>query len=159
MQNYETIIITTPVLTDAQVKETLSRYTSFLKENKCKIINEENWGLKKLAYPIQKKNNGYYLLIEFQGEGDIINKLEINYKRDVNIMRFLTTRQDKYAVEYSERRRKKISSCEIVKLWQEEVKMTSNLSYRQRSTSGTLRNIAVLKRWALNIWTIKIRIS
>tara|TARA_B100000683_G_C12060579_1_gene378490 strand:- start:37 stop:375 length:339 start_codon:yes stop_codon:yes gene_type:complete len=111
MQNYETIIITTPVLTDAQVKETLSRYTSFLKENKCKIINEENWGLKKLAYPIQKKNNGYYLLIEFQGEGDIINKLEINYKRDVNIMRFLTTRQDKYAVEYSERRRKKLAAA------------------------------------------------
>ena len=111
MQQYETIITTTPVLTEAQLKETLGRYTSFLKENGCKIINEESWGLKKLAYPIQKKNNGYYFLIEFEGKGEIVNKLDINYKRDVNIMRFLTIRQDKYAVEYSERRRKKLAAA------------------------------------------------
>ena len=109
MQQYETIFIATPVLTEAQSKETHERYSSFLKDNGCEIVNQESWGLKKLAYPIQKKNNGYYSLIEFKGKDDIISKLEVNYKRDVNIMRFQSVKLDKHAVEYNIRRRKKLN--------------------------------------------------
>ncbi len=108
MQRYETIYISTPVLTDAQLKETKDRYVDFLKQNGSKIINVEEWGLKKLAYPIQKKNNGYYFLFEFDAKPEVIDKLEINFKRDINIIRFLTVKMNKYAVEYSERRKKKI---------------------------------------------------
>ena len=74
------------------------------------IVNKESWGLKKLAYPIQKKTTGFYFLLEFTGEGSLINTLETQYRRDERIIRFLTFKQDKYAVEYSEKRRAKLSN-------------------------------------------------
>lgn len=73
-------------------------------------MNLENWGLKKLAYPIQKKTTGFYFLMEFTGEGSIISTLETQYRRDERIIRFLTFKQDKYAVEYSAKRRAKLSN-------------------------------------------------
>ena len=68
------------------------------------------WGLKKLAYPIQNKTTGFYFLVEFTGEGSLINTLETQYRRDERVIRFLTFKQDKYAVEYSEKRRAKLSN-------------------------------------------------
>ena len=73
-------------------------------------MNRENWGLKKLAYPIQKKTTGFYFLSEFAAEGDIINKLETQYRRDERVIRFLTFKQDKFAVEYSAKRRAKLAN-------------------------------------------------
>jgi small subunit ribosomal protein S6 len=75
-------------------------------ENEGEIIHEENWGLKKLAYPIQKKSTGFYYLIEFRGPGELVEKLELQYRRDERIIRFLTFRMDKFAVEYAEKKRK-----------------------------------------------------
>ena len=71
----------------------------------AEIINEENWGLKKLAYPIQKKSTGFYQLIEFKAEPQVIEKLEINFRRDERVIRFLTFKMDKYAAEYAAKRR------------------------------------------------------
>jgi small subunit ribosomal protein S6 len=105
--NYETVFITTPVLSESQMKETVDKFRSLLVQNNATIVNEENWGLRKLAYPIQKKTTGFYYLIEFQAEGDILTKLETEYKRDERIIRFLIVRLDKYGVEYSIRKRKK----------------------------------------------------
>ena len=76
-----------------------------LKENSADIINTEAWGLKKLAYPIQKKNTGYYFLVEFTGSGNIVDTLELAFRRDERVIRFLTTVMDKHAVSYSQRRR------------------------------------------------------
>ena len=70
----------------------------------------ELWGLRKLAYAIQKKTTGFYYLIEFEGEGDLVEKLETQYRRDERVIRFLTFRMDKYAVEYAEKRRNKNKS-------------------------------------------------
>ncbi len=69
------------------------------------ILHEENWGLKKLAYPIQKKTTGFYYLIEFKTEGQFIGKLETEYRRDERVIRFLTFKMEKYAVEYSEKKK------------------------------------------------------
>lgn len=104
---YETVFILTPVLSDSQVKEAVDKFRSLIADNGGKIIHEENWGLRKLAYPIQKKSTGFYHLIEFSAEGTFIEKLEIDYKRDERILRFLTFRMDKYAVEYAEKKRNK----------------------------------------------------
>ena len=71
----------------------------------AEIINEENWGLKKLAYPIQKKSTGFYQLIEFNADPTVIDKLEINFRRDERVIRFLTFKMDKYAAEYAAKRR------------------------------------------------------
>ena len=107
MNNYETVFITTPVLSESQMKEAVDKFRTLLLQNNATIVNEENWGLRKLAYPIQKKTTGFYYLIEFQSEGDILTRLETDYKRDERIIRFLIVRLDKYGVEYSIRKRKK----------------------------------------------------
>ena len=105
VRNYETVFILTPVLNEAQVQETIEKFSQVLKENGADIINTENWGLKKLAYPIQKKSTGYYHLIEFTGSGTIVDQLEVAFRRDERIIRFLTTVLDKHAVSYNQRRR------------------------------------------------------
>ncbi len=102
--HYETVFILTPVLSAEQAKEAVEKYKEMLKKEKAKIINEEHWGLKKLAYPIQKKSTGFYQLFQFEAEGDLISKLELAFKRDERIMRFLTVKLDKHAVEYAAKR-------------------------------------------------------
>lgn len=107
MNNYETVFIATPVLSDQQMKELAGKFRGVITENGGQIVHEEDWGLKKLAYPIQKKSTGFYYLMQFQGEGDLIEKLETQYRRDEKVIRFLTFKMDKYAVEYAEKRRNK----------------------------------------------------
>jgi small subunit ribosomal protein S6 len=109
-KHYETVFILTPVLSDDQAKEAAKKFKKTITDLGGKVVNEENWGLKKLAYPIQKKTTGFYHLIEFTGEGEeIINTLEVTYKRDERILRFLTVALDKHAVAYAEKRRGKVS--------------------------------------------------
>jgi small subunit ribosomal protein S6 len=106
LNQYETVFIATPVLSEHQMKEAVQKFKKVISDNSGMIIHEENWGLKKLAYPIQKKSTGFYYLIEFSGPGEIIEKLEVQYRRDERIIRFLTFRMDKFAVEYAEKKRK-----------------------------------------------------
>lgn len=110
MNHYETVFIATPVLSDVQTKEVFGKFQGVITENGGQIVNKESWGLKKFAYPIQKKTTGFYFLVEFTGEGSLINTLETQYRRDERVIRFLTFKQDKYAVEYSEKRRAKLSN-------------------------------------------------
>ena len=105
MNQYETVFILTPVLSDAQMKEAVEKFKGILTAEGAEIVNEENWGLKKLAYPIQKKTTGFYYLIEFKAEPQFIAKLETQYRRDERIIRFLTFAMDKHAVAYAEKRR------------------------------------------------------
>jgi len=105
MQQYETVIILTPLLSEEIAKETINKFSTFLTENGAEIIQEDNWGLKKLAYPIEKKTTGFYHLIEFKAPGEIISKLELQYKRDERVMRFLTIALDKHAIAYNEKKR------------------------------------------------------
>ncbi len=105
MQQYETVIVLTPLLSDEVAKEAIAKFRSVLTDNGAEIINEDSWGLKKLAYPIQKKTTGYYHLIEYKAPGELINKLEVEFKRDERVLRFLTVALDKHAVAYSEKKR------------------------------------------------------
>ena len=107
LNQYETVFILTPILSDTQVKEAVKKFKKIIADNKGDIIHEENWGLKKLAYPIQKKSTGFYYLIEFKAEGQLIAKLETEYRRDENIIRFLSFRMDKYSVAYSDKKKNK----------------------------------------------------
>jgi len=106
MNNYETVFIMTPVLTEEMVKDTVAKFEKVLKENNAEIVHEASWGLLKLAYPIQKKTTGFYHLIEFKADGDLVDKLELEFRRDERIMRFLTVALDKFAVIYNASRRK-----------------------------------------------------
>ena len=104
---YETVFITTPVLSDAQMKETVQKFKDLITGEGGEIVYEEDWGLRKLAYPIQKKTTGFYYLIEFKAAGPFIGKFETEYRRDERVIRFLTFALDKHAIEYAERRRNK----------------------------------------------------
>ena len=105
MNQYETVFILTPVLSDVQMKEAVEKFKGILTAEGAEIINEENWGLKKLAYPIQKKSTGFYSLLQFDADPTLIASLETQFRRDERVLRFLTFRLDKYAYEYAERRK------------------------------------------------------
>ncbi|MBS9523210.1 30S ribosomal protein S6 [Litoribacter ruber] len=105
-KSYETVFILTPVLSDVQMKDTVDKFVNLLKEEGAEIVNVENWGLKKMAYPIQKKSTGFYVMVEFNADPQIIKKFELEFRRDEKVMRFLTTVMDKHSMAYAERRRK-----------------------------------------------------
>ena len=105
-KRYETVFILTPVLSEDQAKEAAKKIKKTITDLGGKVNNEEHWGLRKLAYPIQKKTTGFYHLIEFSGEGqEIINNLEVTYKRDERMLRFLTVALDKHAAAYADKRK------------------------------------------------------
>jgi small subunit ribosomal protein S6 len=104
---YETVFILTPVLSEEQAKETVAKFKDLLKNGGAKVHHEEDWGLRKLAYPIQKKSTGFYHLLEFECEGSLIADLELAFRRDERVIRFLTVKMDKHAMAYAERRRGK----------------------------------------------------
>ena len=107
MNQYETVFILTPVLSDVQMKETVEKFKGLLVNLGAEIVNEENWGLKKMAYAIEKKSTGFYSLLEFKGEPTVVEKLEIGFRRDERVIRFLTVKLDKFAAQYAEKRRNK----------------------------------------------------
>ena len=107
MNQYETVFILTPVLSDEQMKETVAKFRKLLTDNGAEIVNEEAWGLKKMAYAIQKKSTGFYCLLEFKAEPTVINTLETGYRRDEKVIRYMTVKLDKYAAEYAEKRKHK----------------------------------------------------
>ncbi len=105
LKQYETVFIATPVLSEVQIKEAVKKFRDFITDNEGEIVYEEDWGLRKLAYPIQKKTTGFYHLIEFKADPTLIAKLEIQYRRDERIIRFLTFAMDKHSVAYAEKKR------------------------------------------------------
>ena len=102
---YETVFIITPVLSDEQTKDVIKKFKDLLKDKGADITHEENWGMRKLAYPIQKKSTGFYYLMEFDSDPSVILPFETEFRRDERVIRFLTTRMDKFHVEYAESRR------------------------------------------------------
>ena len=106
MKNYETVFILNPVLSEDQAKDTVEKFVNVLKKANAEMLNIEQWGLKKMAYPINKKSTGFYNLLEFAADSTSINTLETEFRRDESVMRFLTTVLDKHAIVYNERRRK-----------------------------------------------------
>ena len=110
MNQYETVFILTPVLSDEQMKETVAKFKKLLADNGAEILNEEAWGLKKMAYAIQKKSAGFYCLLEFKAEPSVIDRLETGYRRDERVIRYMTVKLDKHAVAYAEKRRAKLGN-------------------------------------------------
>jgi len=110
MNHYESVFILNPALSEDQVKDAIKKYEKLLKDNGCNIVEVENWGLKKLAYSIQKKLSGFYALIDFEYDSseNIIDLYETELKRDERIMRYLNVSLDKVANNWAVKRRKKL---------------------------------------------------
>jgi len=114
-KRYETVFILTPVLSDDQAKEAAKKFEKILTDLGAKINHRENWGLKKLAYPIQKKTTGFYHLVDFSGKGTEIAELELQFKRDERILRFLTIALEKHGATWADKRRAKVSDAKVAK--------------------------------------------
>jgi small subunit ribosomal protein S6 len=110
MQNYELMVIFTPVLSDDDYKGAQKKFTSLISESGGEVLNEKPWGLKSLAYPINKKTTGLYWVVEYKAPSDFNEKLKIQLLRDDHVMRHMFTALDKYAVEYNERKRSGVHS-------------------------------------------------
>lgn len=105
MQQYETVFILTPVLSEEDTKKAINAYVEVLKGQGAEIIHQEHWGLKNLRYQIKKKNTGIYHVVEYKGTGKAVDTLEIAFRRDENVLRYLTIALDKYAVKYNDDKR------------------------------------------------------
>lgn len=105
LTQYETVFILTPVLSEDDAKKSITNYVELLKSQGAEIVHEEHWGLKNLRYPIGKKTTGIYHLVEYRAEGKAINTLEVAFRRDENVLRYLTVKLDKYAVKYNDDKR------------------------------------------------------
>lgn len=109
MNNYELMVIFTPVLSDDDFKAAQKKYIDLVKEQGGVIAHENPWGLKSLAYPIQKKTTGLYWVLEYSAPSSFNEQLKIQMLRDENILRQMITALDKYAVEYNEKKRSGVS--------------------------------------------------
>jgi small subunit ribosomal protein S6 len=105
MNQYETVIVLTPLLSEEVAKEAIAKFNKIITDGGAEIIQADNWGLRKLAYPIAKKASGFFHLTEYKGSGELISKLELELKRDERVMRFLTVKLDRHAVAYNEKKR------------------------------------------------------
>ncbi len=110
MQNYELMVIFTPVLSEEEYNSAQKKYTLFLSENEGRLVHENAWGLKSLAYPIQKKTTGLYWVLEYQAPSDFNEKLKIQLLRDESVLRHMYTSLDKYAVGYNSKKRNGVKS-------------------------------------------------
>jgi small subunit ribosomal protein S6 len=111
MNHYETVFILNPVLSDTQIKETVQKFEDYLVSRGAEMISKEDWGLKKLAYPIQKKKSGFYHLLDYKVTGESITSFELEFRRDDSVMRYLTVRLDKHAEAWAEKRRERVKSA------------------------------------------------
>ena len=102
MNQYETTIIVDPVLSGDEIKQTAQMYVDFLKKEDCEIVHIEEWGVRQLTYPINKRSSGAYFTIEYKNDkSDLIDKLELAFRRDDQIIRYLTIKLDKHGVQYN----------------------------------------------------------
>ena len=110
MNQYETVFILNPVLSESQIEEAVQKYIDLIKSQKGSISNQENWGLKKLAYPIENKKSGFYHLFEYAASSDAVPALEVEFRRDERVMRYLTVKLDKHGQAWAEKRKKRIKA-------------------------------------------------
>ncbi|MCF6350942.1 MAG: 30S ribosomal protein S6 [Flavobacteriaceae bacterium] len=122
MNHYETVFILNPVLSDVQVKETVKKFEDYLTSKGGEILYKEDWGLKKLAYNIQKKKTGFYHLFEFNIPGEEIATFELEFRRDDSVMRYLTVKLDKHAAIWAEKRKIRVKEKAAVKVAKKEKK-------------------------------------
>ena len=105
--NYETVFIINPVLSEKQVEDTVKKYTKKIESQKAKFICNESLGFKELSYPINNKKSGFFHLFQYESNNiNIIKKIETDLKRDRSILRYLTVSLCKDGIEFNARRAK-----------------------------------------------------
>ena len=107
LQSYELMVIFTPVLAEDDFKAAQKKFSDLIKEHGGNITHQNPWGLRSLAYPIQKKTTGLYWVLEYEAPTELNAKLELQMNRDENVMRHMVNKLDKHAVAYNLKKRNK----------------------------------------------------
>ena len=94
MNKYEAMYIVTPELEDEAIKTVIEKFSGIITANGGEIENVDEWGRKKLAYPIDYKTEGYYVLVHFAAASELPRELERNFKNDESVLRYMVVRQD-----------------------------------------------------------------
>jgi len=102
---YETTFILIPDLPEDEHKKAVDKYVALIKDNGGEVHNIEHWGMRKLAYPIERKTNGYYAYIEFRGDAKFIPKMEQAFRYDDQVIRYLTVKLSKHHLAFNKKRR------------------------------------------------------
>ena len=110
MNNYELMVIFTPVLSEEEFKAAQKKYADLVTENGGEVLHSNPWGLKSLAYPIDKKTTGLYWVMEYKAPSSFNEKLKTQLLRDESVMRHMYTVLDKYAVEYNAKKSSGVNS-------------------------------------------------
>ena len=93
MNKYETIFIINTVAEETKIKELIEKFSALINSN-GKVESVDEWGKKRLAYPVNKQNEGYYVLINFEAKPELIAELERVYRITDGIMKFITVRKE-----------------------------------------------------------------
>lgn len=104
VKQYETVFVLSPALSEREADECVEGVLRFLSEKEAKVVGQERWGLRKLAYPIQKHTSGHYHVVEFQAKPSVVADLEVIYKRNERFIRHLVVRLDKHAIAFNRRK-------------------------------------------------------
>ena len=156
MNNYELMVIFTPVLSEEDFKAAQNKFTAFVKDNGGKVVHDNPWGLKSLAYPIQKKTTGLYWVMEYSAPSDFNEKLKIQILRDETVLRFMATKLDKYAVEYNARKKSGVQHYATRKSGGIIMAKTNEIKYLTAiKTQKGPRNSAVSKNTISSMWIIR----
>ncbi len=105
MRIYEELFIVDPGLPEEEIDAVAGLIEDVVKESGGKVEKVEKWGRRKLAYRIQKKEEGYYVLVQFSASGSAVKEIERRLRVDERVMRYLTVRIDE-KLKWLEKRRK-----------------------------------------------------
>ena len=105
MNNYELMVIFTPVLSEEEYKAAQAKFAALVTDNEGEVLHTNPWGLKSLAYPIAKKTTGLYWVMEYKAPTSFNEKLKTQLLRDESVLRHMYTVLDKYAVDYNNKKR------------------------------------------------------
>lgn len=94
MQRYEVVAIVLADLNEDDITALIERTQTIITDRKGVIAKIDKWGKRRLAYEIKKQRDGYYFLIDFAGDGSIVNEIERNYKIDDRVLKFMTVKKD-----------------------------------------------------------------
>ena len=108
---YELTYIINAALSDDQIKEVIRRVNQYIEEHGGEIVEIDEWGTRRLAYPIQKRRNGYYVNMYFRAPASLIAALERFLEIDEQVLRYLTLRMDAKMLRHYERRKQQAAEA------------------------------------------------
>ncbi len=95
MNCYETLFVVKPTLTEEEIASQIAKVKDVLAKEGAELVGTDDMGMKKLAYPVQKNNRGYYTVLFYKAEGTVIDELERNLKINEDVIKFLTVKYSK----------------------------------------------------------------